>query len=68
VNYQFWINNDAYNLPAVFSITYKNQQGTPQYLATFSDWQINPTLPDAMFDFQPPPNASKVRIMSKSDE
>ena len=65
---QFWINNDAYNLPARFSITYKNKPGAPQYLAMFSDWQLNPALPAAMFDFLPPPDATLVRMMSKSDK
>jgi hypothetical protein len=65
---QFWINNDAYNLPARFAITYKNKPGNPQYLGIFSDWEINPHLPSAMFDFLPPPGAAKVRIMSKTDK
>jgi len=68
ITLQFWINNDAYNLPAKFSITYKNKEGTPQYVASFSDWQINPTLPNAMFDFLPPPGASQVRIMAKNEK
>jgi hypothetical protein len=67
-NVQFWINNDAYNLPARFTITYKNKTGNPQYLALFSEWQINPQLPVAMFDFMPPPEASLVRIISKTDK
>ena len=67
MNMQFWINNDAFNLPARFSITYNQKQGNPQYLALLSDWQINPDLPFAMFDFQPPPNAKRLRMMSKSD-
>lgn len=64
--FQFWIDNDAYNLPSKFCITYKNQPGHPQYWAEFSDWKINPDLPDAMFDFQPPPRATELRILSKS--
>ena len=68
MNIQFWINNDAYNLPARFSITYKNKEGNPQYLALFSEWQLNPKLPSAMFDFLPPPGATMVRIMSKTDK
>jgi hypothetical protein len=67
VNFQFWVNNDAYNLPAKFVITYKHMRGSPQYIASFSDWQINPALPSAMFDFLPPPGAAQVRIMSKTD-
>jgi len=64
--YQFWIDNNAYNLPAKFVITDRTKPGNPQYAASFSDWKINPDLPDAMFDFQPPPAAAKVRIMSKT--
>lgn len=65
INVQFWINNDAYNLPGRFAITYKNKEKNPQYLALFSDWQINPQLPAAMFNFLPPPDANKVTIMPK---
>jgi len=65
--FQFWISNDAYTLPAKFVITYRNQPGNPQYVASFSEWQVNTTLPDAMFDFLPPPGAAKIRIMSKTD-
>ncbi|MHA4842927.1 DUF2092 domain-containing protein [Flavitalea antarctica] len=64
---QFWINNDAYNLPARFSITYKKQPGNPQYLAIFSEWQINPRFPEAMFEFVPPPGAGRLRIQSKNE-
>jgi hypothetical protein len=64
---QFWITNDAYNLPARFAITYKTKEGTPQYEAAFSNWQINPNLPVAMFDFQPPPGSAKVRIMAANE-
>ncbi len=67
LDFQFWVTNDAYNLPARFVITYKTERGSPQYHAAFSEWQINPTLPAAMFDFLPPPGATRVRIMSKTD-
>ena len=68
MNLQFWINDDAYTLPGKFAITYKNQEGNPQYMASFSEWQINPNLPEAMFDFYPPPGAHQIRIMSKFDK
>lgn len=67
-NLEILINNDVYNLPAQFIITYKTQQGSPQYQATFSDWQINPVLPASIFDFLPPPGARQVRIKSKSEK
>jgi hypothetical protein len=65
-DFQFWISNDAFNLPMKFVFTYKNKKGAPQYEGTFSDWKINPVLPDAMFNFMPPPEANQIRIVSKS--
>jgi hypothetical protein len=62
---QFWINNDAYNLPESFSICYKGKKGNPQYIGLFSDWQLNPKLPNSMFEFSPPPQATRVKILSK---
>jgi hypothetical protein len=65
-DFQFWISNDAYNLPMKFIYVYKNKKGAPQYEGTLSDWKINPVVPDAMFNFLPPPGAKKIRIISKS--
>ena len=65
-DFQFWISNDAFNLPMKFVYVYKNKKGAPQYEATFSDWKINPAVPDAMFNFTPPPGAHKISILSKS--
>ena len=63
-NIQIWISNDAFNLPAKYLIQYHKVDGDSQYEATFSDWQINPELPMAMFEFMPPPGSNKIRIMS----
>ncbi len=63
-NIQIWITNDAFNLPAKYLIQYHKADGDSQYEATFSDWQINPELPMAMFEFMPPPGSNKIRIMS----
>jgi hypothetical protein len=66
-NVQFWINDDSYNLPGRFVVTYK-EEGNPQYQGSFEDWEINPRLPDAMFAFLPPPGAHRLTILSKSDK
>jgi len=36
-----------------------------QYNVLFKDWVINPNLPDALFAFDPPPDASKMKILPK---
>jgi hypothetical protein len=63
---QIWISNDALSLPVKYMIVYHQYDGNPQFEATFSDWQINPNLPDAIFDFTPPVGASPLRIISKN--
>lgn len=59
---QFWIANDTYFLPKKFLFTYKDKDNM-QYEATFHNWIVNPDLPDAIFDFLPPPNAHRINLM-----
>lgn len=62
---QFWIENSAMYLPIKMIIMDNSDNNCIQYEATFNDWKINPELPDAMFDFLPPPGAHEVFIQSK---
>jgi len=62
---QIWVSNKTIMLPKKFVIIYKNEANR-QYESTFSDWSINPTIPDAAFDFMPPPNAKLISILKKS--
>jgi hypothetical protein len=61
--FQFWISDDAYNLPLKMVIVYTNQPMNPQYEAVLSDWQVNPNLPDALFTFTIPHKAQRVKLM-----
>ncbi len=65
MNVQIWIANDAFNLPVKLVITYNKKEGQPQYEATLSNWHVNPDLPNAMFNFLPPPGAAKIRMIPK---
>jgi hypothetical protein len=38
----------------------------PQYEAILSDWQLNPSLPSALFNFNAPPQARKIKMVSLS--
>ncbi len=35
------------------------------YEATFANWQIDPNLPDLLFEFKPPANATRIPFASK---
>jgi hypothetical protein len=65
---QIWVANDATMLPQHFVINYKsnNDNDVKRYEAGFSDWKLNPDLPEAMFDFLPPPGAHEVYLMPKA--
>jgi hypothetical protein len=61
--FQFWIADDAFTLPIKMVIIYTDKEMRPQYEATLNDWQINPSLPDALFTFTVPHRARKVKLM-----
>lgn len=63
---QFWISDDEWFLPVKMVIVYYDESPNAQYSATFSDWKVNPDLPNAMFNFTPPPKARKIKILAKS--
>jgi len=63
---QFWIANDALNLPVKMLIMEIGGKQSKQYEATFSNWDINPFLPEAMFKFQAPPKAKKISILPRN--
>ena len=62
---QIWISDDALFLPMKFVISYYDLIPNQQYEATFSDWRLNPQLPDEMFEFTPPPQAAELILLAK---
>jgi hypothetical protein len=60
--FQFWIADDAFNMPVKLVIISTNKEMNPQFEACYSDWQLNPNLPDRIFDFSVPPNAKKIKL------
>ena len=65
LNVQIWISNATYILPKHFVIIYKSKSNL-QYESTFSNWKLNPNIPDAIFDFLAPPKARLISILKKS--
>jgi hypothetical protein len=60
--FQFWISNDAYCFPLKVVIVYTGREMSPQYEAVLSNWQINPSLPEALFEFTAPPKAKMIKL------
>ncbi len=62
---QFWISNDSRMLPVKMVITYLEQNRHPQFEATFTNWELNPDLPQHLFNFLPPPRSREITIIPK---
>jgi hypothetical protein len=62
VDWQIWIETGAKPVPRKIVITYKDEEGTPEYTAIFSDWDFETKLPDFLFDFEPPSGAAKISV------
>ncbi len=57
---QLWVTQDQHPLPRRLVITYRHADGRPQFWAQFSDWDLAPAAPDALFVFAPSPGATKI--------
>ncbi len=63
IDWQIWIEEGPRPVPRKILITYKDEEGSPQYTAIFSDWDFLTKLPEFVFNFEPPPGAAKVNVM-----
>ena len=61
-----WIEKESY-LPHKMMV---NQIGglNRSYEALFSNWRINPNLPDILFEFEPPANSTREKIQPKKNK
>ena len=60
VDVQIWVADGAQPLPRRVVLTYKGEQGQPQFWAEFSKWNLAPELNDAMFAVRAPEGLQKV--------
>lgn len=67
IDWQIWVSEEEPSVPKKFTITYKNLPGSPQYTATFSNWNFSPQLPDAHFIFVPAPDADGIDFLPSED-
>jgi hypothetical protein len=63
VHVQMWIDAGDQPLLRKLIITQKQLEGSPQWSAHFTDWQVSPQLPDSLFTFEPPPGAEKIKFV-----
>lgn len=59
-DFQVWIPVQGEPLPQRVTITYKDDEGQPQFRANFSDWTLNPDVSLEQLAFVPPPGAERI--------
>ena len=52
------------NLPKALAIYYLGDREGEHFLSLFSNWRKDPNLPDNIFKFSPPENATKISILT----
>ena len=62
VDWQIWIEDGARPVPRKIVITYKDEEGSPEYTAIFTTWDFQTKLPDFLFNFEPPPGAAEISV------
>ncbi|MCD4825377.1 MAG: DUF2092 domain-containing protein [Phycisphaerae bacterium] len=63
IDWQVWIEADKTPLVRKLVITYKKEEGYPEYEAVLSNWKLNPSVSDADFKFTPPANVEKIEFL-----
>jgi len=61
---QIWVEKET-NLPHKMVITSKTNKNK-YYEAVYTNWRINPKLPDVLFEFQPPSGSIQVKFQPKN--
>ena len=65
VDVQVWVPTTGDPLPRRIVLTYKNEEGQPQYWANFSDWNLAPNPPANLFTLEIPKDASRIEFLAK---
>jgi hypothetical protein len=63
LDWQIWIEDGPRPVPRKLVITYKNEPGSPQYVARISGWDFQPRVADSYFEFRPPPGAAQIEFL-----
>jgi hypothetical protein len=68
VDVQIWIEDGERPLPCRLVITYKQEEGSPQFWAQFHDWDLSPKTPDRLFEYEPPEGAERLALQTAIEE
>lgn len=64
IDWQIWIEDGPAPLPRKLLITYKNEPASPQYSATFSEWDLEPRISKDYYEFDPPAGSDEIEFLA----
>ena len=64
IDWQIWIDTGEKPWPRKLVVTYKQDDGCPQFSATFLKWDPDAKLADADFVFTPPKDAEQIELVA----
>ena len=62
IELELWLAKDNQSLPRRLIVTYHDLPGQPNFIAEFSDWNLDIHPSDAEFTFQPPADAEQIQL------
>ncbi len=68
VDFQLWVVQGDEPLPHRMIITYKNEEGQPQFWAQFLKWEISPEITNDSFSYSPPKGAERIPFAVLDEE
>jgi hypothetical protein len=60
---QFWLARSGKPIPLKMVITYRTEPGSPEYIATFSDWKFPTEIPSSRFRATLPKDAQRIEFL-----
>jgi hypothetical protein len=67
VDAQLWVAEGDQPALQRIVLTYKRENGQPQFWANFHDWNFSPEAPDALFTFTPAEGAARIAFVAGMD-
>ena len=68
IDWQIWIEIGARPVPRQIVITYKDEEGAPEYRARLSGWSFQPRLSKRSFEFHPPAGSDAIEFRPASQQ
>lgn len=68
IDWQIWVEDGPQPVPRKLVITYKNEPGSPPYIARIGSWDFEPRLSESFFEYRPPADAGVIEFLPDTED